>query len=263
MRRSDEKRPSASSMSVEERSTERRAPLADQRLLQSPKPDEGDFRQSDTWRVLRIMGELVEGFEALAAVGPAVSIFGSARTVPDDPLYGQVVQIARGLAQAGLGIITGGGPGLMEAANRGARLGGGLSVGCNIELPFEQAANSQQDISLEFRYFFVRKLMFVKYSIGSILCPGGFGTMDELMNALTLTQTEKIDRFPIVLFGREHWQGFHEWIETRLSHGTFISPQDSSLYQVLDSPEDVVDHVVDSCRKAGYLPPRSQERPGS
>lgn len=230
--------------------------LADKLLLQSPRMGEGDFRRSDTWRVLRILGELIEGFEALAPVGPAISIFGSARTKPGDPLYAKVEALARGLAEAGLAVITGGGPGVMEAANKGAMEAGGLSIGCNIQLPFEQRANAYQDISLDFRYFFVRKLMFVKYTVGSVLCPGGFGTLDELMNALTLTQTGKIEQFPIVLFGRDHWEGFTSWVRDTLDAGAFVSEGDGALMQVVDTPEEAVEIVVAACRKGGYLPPQ-------
>lgn len=233
--------------------------LDDHSLLQSPRYGEADFRRSDTWRVLRILGELIEGFEALAPIGPAVSIFGSARTKQDDPLFGQVEQIARGLAQAGLAVITGGGPGVMNAANRGAQAAGGLSIGCNIQLPFEQAANPYQDISLDFRYFFVRKLMFVKYTVGSVICPGGFGTLDELLNALTLTQTGKIEQFPIVLFGKDHWSDLKTWVEKRLEEGGFVSAGDAELMQIVDTPEEVVELVVESCRRGGYLPENSLE----
>jgi uncharacterized protein (TIGR00730 family) len=228
--------------------------LADRHLLQSPRLGEADFRRSDTWRVLRILGELIEGFEVLAPVGPAISIFGSARTAPDDPLYQQVAAIAGGLAQAGLAVITGGGPGVMEAGNKGAQEAGGLSIGCNIQLPFEQHANPYQDISLEFRYFFVRKLMFVKYTVGSVLCPGGFGTLDELLNAVTLTQTGKIEQFPIVLFGRAHWEGLIGWVREQLEAHGFVSPGDADLMQIADTPEEVVDIVVRACRQGGYLP---------
>jgi uncharacterized protein (TIGR00730 family) len=203
--------------------------------------------------VLRILGEFVEGFEALARIGAAVSIFGSARVPRDDPLYRQVFELARGLARAKLAIITGGGPGLMEAANRGAQEAGGLSVGCNIELPHEQDTNAHQDVSLEFRYFFIRKMMFVKYSVGYIICPGGFGTLDELFNSLVLTQTAKIDHFPIVLLGRDYWEGLRDWLrETVLARG-FIGSADPDLMQIVDTPEEAVEAVVASCRASGLL----------
>ncbi|MBD3236212.1 MAG: TIGR00730 family Rossman fold protein [Candidatus Eisenbacteria bacterium] len=224
-------------------------------LFQSIPWEQTDFRRSDTWRVLRIMGEVIEGFEALARIGSAISIFGSARVASEDPVYADVSAMARGLAEAGLTVITGGGPGLMEAANRGAQEGGGLSIGCNIELPFEQGANPYQDLSLTFRYFFVRKLMFVKYSIGYVICPGGFGTLDELFNALVLTQTSKIENFPIVLFGRDYWTGLRGWIEERILGGGHISAGDEKLLQIAETPEEVVDLVVAKCRAGGFLPP--------
>ncbi|MBD3337409.1 MAG: TIGR00730 family Rossman fold protein [Candidatus Eisenbacteria bacterium] len=232
----------------------------DRQLMQSPRYGEIDFRRSDTWRVLRIQGEIVEGFEALAPVGPAISIFGSARLAAGDPLYQEIRGIASGLAGAGLAIITGGGPGVMEAANRGARDGGGLSVGCNIELPFEQTANEYHDISLQFRYFFVRKLMFVKYSVGYVICPGGFGTLDELFNSMTLAQTGKIDHFPIVLFGREYWSGLETWIKNQLLGRSFVSPEDLELFRVTDSVDETVAHVVTACRDSGYLRPEPAGR---
>ena len=167
----------------------------DQHLLRSRKPHE-DFTTTDPWRVLRILGEFVEGFESLSHIGPGVTIFGSARSKPDNDYYKAAVKSAQLLAQAGLAVITGGGPGIMEAGNKGASEGGGNSVGCNIQLPFEQQANPFCNISLEFRYFFVRKMMFVKYSVAFLIFPGGFGTMDELFEALTLTQTNKIEHFP-------------------------------------------------------------------
>src|SRR5213083_2016520 len=177
----------------------------DEQLLESPGPDE--FTHTDTWRVFRIMGEFVEGFDELATLTRAISIFGSARTHSDDPDYTAAQETAALLARAGFGVITGGGPGIMEAANRGAFEAGGLSVGCNIELPFEQRANPYQTLSLKFKYFFVRKMMFVKYSQAFIIFPGGFGTLDELFEALTLIQTHKIRDFPVVLFGSEYWSG--------------------------------------------------------
>ena len=229
----------------------------DRALFQSLPWEEADFRRSDTWRVLRIMGEFIEGFEALARIGTAVSVFGSARIASDDPVYADVVALSRGLAEAGLTVITGGGPGLMEAANRGAQEGGGRSIGCNIELPFEQGANPYQDVSLTFRYFFVRKTMFVKYSVGYVICPGGYGTLDELFNALVLTQTGKIESFPIILFGRDYWSGLKEWIEKRVFSSGHISAGDQDLLQIADSPSEVVDLVVAKCRASGFLPPAS------
>ncbi len=226
----------------------------DRALFRSPRRGEADFRRSDTWRVLRIQGEFVEGFEALARVQPAVSVFGSARLSRSDALYDDVVTLARGIAAAGLSIITGGGPGVMEAANRGCQEAGGLSVGCNIQLPFEQAPNPYQDIALDFRYFFVRKLMFVKYSVAYVICPGGFGTLDELFNAVTLAQTGKIEQFPIVLLGRSYWGGLKCWIEDQLLARTFISEHDLDLMTIADTPEEAVRLVVDRIGEHGYLP---------
>src|SRR5207248_1264774 len=170
----------------------------------------------DPWRVLRIMGEYVHGFDALAEVGAAVAVFGSARTPQNDPMYEAARDVGRRLAQAGFAVITGGGPGIMEAANRGAREAGGLSVGCNIELPKEQGLNRYVDLSVNFRYFFCRKTMFVKYAEGFVLFPGGFGTLDELFEALTLIQTGKVQRFPVILFNSAYWGGLVAWLRERL-----------------------------------------------
>ena len=178
-----------------------------------PSPD---FLETDPWRALRILSEFVEGFDALAEVGPAITVFGSARTRPDDPVYELARTIGRRLAEAGYAVITGGGPGTMEAANRGCREGGGLSVGCNIELPHEQGMNAYVDLGVEFRYFFARKTMFVKYADGFVILPGGFGTLDELFEALTLIQTGKIRHFPVVLVGRAYWAGLLDWIRDTL-----------------------------------------------
>src|SRR3954469_25325801 len=199
----------------------------DEQLLETPKPDE--FTHTDTWRVFRIMGEFVEGFDDLATISRGVSIFGSARTQPDNPQYKAAQETAALLARAGFAVITGGGPGIMEAANRGAFEAGGISIGCNIELPFEQKENRYTTLSINFRYFFVRKTMFVKYANGFVIFPGGFGTLDELFEALTLVQTRKIRRIPIVLFGSTYWKGLLDWIEkTQLGHGA-ISPEDLNL----------------------------------
>ncbi|HET6670671.1 MAG TPA: TIGR00730 family Rossman fold protein [Pyrinomonadaceae bacterium] len=210
----------------------------DEQLLESPRTDE--FTHTDTWRVFRIMGEFVEGFDELASLTRGISIFGSARTPASDPYYKLAQETAALLAREGYAVITGGGPGVMEAANRGAFEAGGLSVGCNIELPFEQGANPYLTRSLTFRYFFVRKMMFVKYSLGFIIFPGGFGTLDELFEALTLIQTRKIRNFPVVLFGTNYWQGLMDWIRnTALQEGK-ISVQDLKLLHLTDSPEEVV-----------------------
>jgi uncharacterized protein (TIGR00730 family) len=213
----------------------------DERLLETPQPDA--FTHSDTWRVFRIMGEFVEGFDELATVARGVSIFGSARTRPESPYYGAARETAGLLARAGFAVITGGGPGIMEAANRGAMEAGGISVGCNIELPFEQKGNPYQTKSLTFDYFFVRKTMFIKYSSAFVIFPGGYGTLDEMFEALTLIQTRKIKNFPVVLYGSEYWEGMLRWVEgTLLAEGT-ISEADLRLLHVTDSPAEIVEIV--------------------
>ncbi|MGD8360724.1 MAG: TIGR00730 family Rossman fold protein [Gemmatimonadota bacterium] len=198
----------------------------------------------ESWRVFRIMGEFVEGFEELSRLGPAVTIFGSARTGPENPMYEKCVQTARLLGEAGFTIITGGGPGMMEAANQGAREAGVCSVGLNIELPFEQDVNAFADMKIHFRYFFVRKTMFVKYAQAFVIFPGGFGTLDELFESLTLIQTGKIKHFPVVLFGSEYWGGLLEWLKNTIEAAGNISPGDLDLFKVTDSPEEAVEHVV-------------------
>ena len=220
--------------------SEQRLPHAtqDEQLLESPRHDE--FTHTDTWRVFRIMGEFVEGFDELASLSRGISIFGSARTPATDRYYSAAQETAALLSREGYAVITGGGPGIMEAANRGAFEAGGLSVGCNIELPFEQGANPYLTRSVTFRYFFVRKMMFVKYSLGFIIFPGGFGTLDELFEALTLIQTRKIRNFPVVLFGSDYWKGLLEWIRvTALKEGK-VSDQDLKLLHLTDSPQEVV-----------------------
>jgi uncharacterized protein (TIGR00730 family) len=220
-------------------------PTEDERLLDyGPSPV--DFTHSDPWRVFRIMGEFVEGFDTLAKIGRAVSVFGSARVPPGHEQYLQAEETARLLVDAGFAVITGGGPGIMEAANKGAREAGGLSIGCNIELPFEQGTNQYVEVSINFRYFFVRKTMFVKYSEAFIIFPGGFGTMDELFEALTLIQTGKIRNFPVVLFGRAYWSGMLAWIrETMLEEGK-VSNDDLDLLVVTDSPEEAVRVILEA-----------------
>ncbi|HTF99677.1 MAG TPA: TIGR00730 family Rossman fold protein [Nitrospirota bacterium] len=198
-----------------------------------------DLARSDTWRVFRIMAELVEGFEALNGIGPAVTIFGSARLQPGTEYYDKCVTVSESLAKDGFAVISGGGPGIMEAANQGAQKGSGMSVGLNIELPMEQVKNQFQDVSVEFRYFFVRKLMFVKYAVGYIIFPGGYGTMDELFEALTLIQTRKIRSFPVVLVGRKYWSGLLDWMSTTMLKTGNISPEDVELMHVVDEPEEV------------------------
>jgi hypothetical protein len=198
------------------------------------------FVDSDPWRALRILSEFVEGFDALAAVGPAVTMFGSARVAEGAPMYELARTIARKLAESGFAIITGGGPGVMEAANRGCREGGGLSVGCNIELPHEQGLNAYVDLGVEFRYFFARKTMFVKYADAFVILPGGFGTLDELFEALTLIQTGKVRDFPVVLVGSEYWQGLIDWMRAVQLPAGAISETDLGLLQVTDDPDEVV-----------------------
>lgn len=198
-----------------------------------------DLAKSDTWRVFRIMAELVEGFEALNGIGPAVTIFGSARLQPGSSYYNKCLKVAENLAKEGFAVISGGGPGIMEAANKGAQNASGISVGLNIELPMEQMPNQFQDVRVEFRYFFVRKLMFVKYAVGYVIFPGGFGTMDELFEALTLIQTKKIRGFPVVLVGKDYWGGLIGWLrQTMLADGN-ISPEDLDLMHIVDEPEEV------------------------
>ncbi len=216
---------------------------SDQRLLSRPEGG-ASWLHDDPWRVMRIQSEFVEGFGALAEVGPAVSVFGSARTRADEPAYALAVDVARLLVEAGYAVITGGGPGIMEAANRGAKEADGLSIGLGIELPFEQGMNDWVDLGVNFRYFFARKTMFVKYSEGFIVLPGGFGTLDELFEALTLVQTHKVVEFPIVLVGREHWQGLLDWISGPVVSAGLISPVDPDLIKVVDTAEEAVDIVV-------------------
>ncbi|MBN1700130.1 MAG: TIGR00730 family Rossman fold protein [Spirochaetales bacterium] len=225
----------------------------DHELLKFKKRDETDFTQTDPWRVLRILGEFVEGFDALSGLGPAISIFGSARLKKEDRYWQEAAKTAEMLSDAGLSVITGGGPGIMEAGNFGGFKGASTSVGCNIELPFEQEPNRYQDIDISFRYFFVRKLMFVKYSVGYVIFPGGFGTLDELFESLTLIQTEKIKPFPVALHGKEYWKGLLEWIkETLLGHGC-ISPEDIGRFVLTDTPDETVSYIVDFCKKHKYL----------
>ncbi len=215
----------------------------DAKLLMAPwRPD--DFTRTDPWRVMRIQSEFIEGFDTLASIDKGVTIFGSARTGPDDPQYLAAQETARLLAEAGFSIITGAGPGIMEAANRGAKLGGGHSVGCNIELPFEQGANPYVDTLVNFRYFFVRKTMFIKYSIGFIIFPGGFGTLDELFEAVTLIQTGKISQFPVVLFGTHYWAGLVRWLHARVLGERKISPGDLDLLLITDDPREAADAVI-------------------
>ena len=215
----------------------------DAKLLQLPGPKD-DFTQTDPWRVMRIMSEFIEGFDVLANVHKGVTIFGSARTGPDDPQYSQAQETARLLSEAGFAIITGAGPGIMEAANKGAKQGTGRSIGCNIELPFEQGANPYVDTLINFRYFFVRKTMFIKYSNAFIIFPGGFGTLDELFEALTLIQTGKISQFPVILFGTHYWAGLVRWIQSRVLGERKVSPGDMDLMLMTDDPQEAAQAVI-------------------
>jgi len=209
------------------------------------------FTKEDPWRVFRIMAEFVDSFEILSQIGPAVTIFGSARLKPSDPFYQAAVTIARELAKKKLAIITGGGPGIMEAANRGAAEGGGKSVGLNIELPFEQKGNRFANVPMHFHYFFSRKVCFVKYSIAFVFMPGGFGTLDEFYEVLTLVQTGRIPRFPLILFGRAHWSGLLRWMKATLQKNKLISPGDLDLVLVTDDPQVAVDRILDYMREVG------------
>jgi uncharacterized protein (TIGR00730 family) len=215
----------------------------DEVLLRSPEPED-EYKTSDSWRVFRILGEFVDGFDNLATVTKGVSVFGSARTHEDDPMYEAAREMSRLLAEAGFEIITGGGPGIMEAANRGAFEAGKVSVGCNIELPFEQLPNPYLTKSLSFKYFFVRKTMFIKFSNAYIIFPGGFGTMDELFEALTLIQTRKIRNFPVVLFGSQYWRGLLQWLTSTMLNEKMINPEDLGLIHLTDSPADGVEFIV-------------------
>jgi uncharacterized protein (TIGR00730 family) len=229
----------------------------DERLLESPGAAQVDFTHTDPWRVFRIMGEFVQGFDSLANVGRAVAMFGSARVPPGHPQYEAAIQTSRLLAEAGFAIITGGGPGIMEAANLGAREAGGISVGCNIELPFEQGTNAYVELAINFHYFFVRKTMFVKYSEAFVIFPGGFGTMDETFEALTLIQTGKVRDFPVVLFGTDYWAGMLEWIRnTMLAEGK-ISVDDLNLLVATDSPEEAVRVILEATRRVEAPGPAS------
>ncbi len=219
-----------------------REALEDRKLLDHPTRKER--LQSDSWRVLRITSEFVTGFEHLADVYPAVAIFGSARTQLSDRYYAAATETAELIGKAGFAVITGGGPGIMEAANLGARRAGALSIGCNIELPFEQHINSYVDRAMTFHYFFVRKTVFVKYSEAFITFPGGFGTLDELMGALTLIQTKKITNFPVILFGSEYWRGLMDWMRSRVLAVDNISEEDVASIHLVDEPQRVRDIVV-------------------
>tara|TARA_R110002074_G_scaffold5143_3_gene25254 strand:- start:2438 stop:3124 length:687 start_codon:yes stop_codon:yes gene_type:complete len=226
--------------------------------MRSEKHPKGwnEIKTNDSWAIFKIMGEFVNGFERMSKIGPCVSIFGSARTKEEDPHYKLAVSIAKSISEAGYGVITGGGPGIMEAGNRGASLAGGTSVGLNIDLPFEQHDNPyiDDDKSLDFDYFFVRKVMFVKYSQGFVVMPGGFGTLDELFEAITLIQTHKIGKFPIILVGSDFWTGLMDWVKgTMLKMGN-ISPEDLNLIKIVDTEKEVVE-IIDSFYKGHTMSP--------
>lgn len=215
-----------------------------------------EIKTNDSWALFKIMGEFVNGFEKMSLIGPCVSIFGSARTKPGEPYYELAVNVAKRIAESGYGVITGGGPGIMEAGNKGANIAGGTSVGLNIELPFEQHDNPyiDSDKSLDFDYFFVRKVMFVKYSQGFVVMPGGFGTLDELFEAMTLIQTHKIQNFPIILVGTEFWGGLLDWIKDTILKAGNISPEDLDLLKLVDSEDEVVE-IIDAFYKGNILSP--------
>lgn len=231
----------------------------DEKLLQAPSPGES-FTKTDPWRVMRITSEFVEGFDTLASVEKGVTVFGSARISPEDPYYVAAQEVARLLAEAGFAIITGAGPGIMEAANKGARLGGGRSIGCNIELPFEQGANPYVDTLIQFRYFFVRKTMFIKYSMAFIIFPGGFGTLDELFEAVTLIQTGKIYQFPVILFGRRYWAGLLRWLQARVLAERKISSGDIDLMVLTDDPAEAASTVIRAYASQTRKPERRGRR---
>jgi len=216
----------------------------DEKLLQLGQPSRDDFTRTDTWRVMRIMSEFIEGFDTLASVNKAVTVFGSARIGPRDRYYVACQRVSRLLAEAGFAVMTGGGPGIMEAANKGARQGGGRSIGCNIELPFEQKANPYVDTLLQFRYFLVRKTMFIKYSAAFVIFPGGFGTLDELFEAVALIQTGKIYQFPVVLFGFRYWAGLLRWLRSPVCREGKITPGDLDLLLLTEDPAEAVKAVV-------------------
>lgn len=232
----------------------------DEKLLACVSPEQAAFRHTDPWRVWRISGEFVEGFDALADICQAVTIFGSARTHPDDPMYVAAVEVARLLGEAGFAIITGGGPGIMEAGNLGARLAGTKSIGLNIELPFEQSLNPYVDIAIDFRYFFARKTMFLKYAQAFVVFPGGFGTVDELFESLTLIQTGKVKNFPVILFNSAYWQPMLDWIQGLMLSEGKISPEDLDLMLVSDSPYEVRDIIVRSMEDPSW---REQQEEGA
>jgi uncharacterized protein (TIGR00730 family) len=242
---------------AEEHLPHKARPTEDEKLFQ--RPSRPAFLDTDPWRALRILSEFVEGFDALAGIGHAVTVFGSARTPRDDPMYETAREIGRLLAREGFAVITGGGPGAMEAANRGAQEGGGLSIGCNIELPHEQAINPYVDLGVDFRYFFARKTMFVKYADAFVILPGGFGTLDELFEALTLIQTGKVRHFPVVLVGERYWRGLLDWMrDVQLPAGA-IAPEDLDLLKITDDPVEVARIIRDTADAAANEAPIAED----
>ena len=214
--------------------------------------DSNYFIHEDPWRIFRIMAEFVDSFQIMSQVGPAVTIFGSARTKPKDKYYRAAVEIGKGLAKHNLAVITGGGPGIMEAANKGAMQSGGKSVGLNIELPHEQSGNKYSNVPIHFHYFFARKVCFVKYSLGFIFMPGGFGTLDEFFEVITLVQTGRIPQFPLILFGKNYWSGLLKWAKAQMRDGhNFISPGDLDLVTVVDKPHEAIECIMEYSRRVG------------
>ena len=241
---------------IKRRRAYRRRASDDRQLLSWTDEDRAAaaaFTHADQWRVLRILGEFVEGFDRLAEIGPAITIFGSARTQEHDPMYEAARTVGALLAETGFTVITGGGPGTMEASNRGAAEAGGESVGVGIDLPFEQGTNEYVTLPLEFRYFFVRKTMFAKYACGFVYFPGGYGTLDELFESLTLIQTGKMDQMPVVLFGSDYWRGLYDWIVDTVRANGNISPGDEALITITDDPHEVVDLMFESVRQRNEL----------
>lgn len=215
-------------------------------------PDKNHFLREDPWRIFRIMAEFVDSFETMSKVGPAVSIFGSARMKPSHPYYNKTVRLSRRLSEEGLSVITGGGPGVMEAANKGAAQGGSVSVGLNIELPFEQKGNRHATLPLDFHYFFSRKVCFVKYSMGFVYMPGGFGTLDEFAEVATLVQTERLPRFPLVLYGKKFWSGLLRWLKRQMQdQNSFIGKGDLDLFTLTDSEDEAYEVIMDYVHRVG------------
>ncbi len=236
------------------------APTEDSLLLERPRmrkphprdPDRARFTSEDPWRVMRIGAEFVHGINALAELGAAITVFGSARTPRHHPMYKAARELGGLLAKAGFAVITGGGPGIMEAANRGAVEAEGVSVGCNIELPMEQHINPYVQIAVNFRYFFVRKMMFAKYAEGFVLFPGGYGTLDEMFEALTLIQTDKLSHFPVVMIGRSHWQGLIDWLRETVLSSRYIAEEDLGLFRLTDSPEEACDWILEAYQSESW-----------